>query len=210
VVADALTPGFAGKSGSKKLKGATVKSTRTLLATLLIGLSHTIAAVAILLGFAGAPSARAQADCKVVFDATDKLLTTPYHLYMTRPGFTKDAKPQTDELISVGGAHYVFSRGAWKKSPMSIEDLQKQVQENRKNAKNMACSHVRDEAVNGEAAAVYKAHAETEDMKSDALVWISRSKGLILRQEEDLDDSGEKRHMSLRYEYTNVSAPAAR
>jgi hypothetical protein len=80
-------------------------------------------------------------------------------------------------------------------------------QENRKNVKNASCRHVRDEIVNGEPAGVFSAHAETDDIKSDSLIWISKNKGLVLRQEEDLDAGGDKSHVSARYEYSNVSAP---
>jgi hypothetical protein len=63
--------------------------------------------------------------------------------------------------------------------------------------------------VNGEAAALYMAHSENDDVKSDAQTWISKSKGLPLRTEEDIDTGGgDKRHMSIRYEYGNIQAPA--
>ena len=80
-------------------------------------------------------------------------------------------------------------------------------QENRKNVKNASCRHVRDEIVNGEPAGVFSAQTETDDIKSDSLIWISKNKGLVLRQEEDLDAGGDKSHVSARYEYSNVSAP---
>jgi hypothetical protein len=66
---------------------------------------------------------------------------------------------------------------------------------------------LRDEAVNGEAAEVYSAHGENEGITSDSLVWISKSKNQILREEEDIDESGTKFHESVRYEYTHVAAP---
>jgi len=68
---------------------------------------------------------------------------------------------------------------------------------------------VRDESVNGEATAVYTEHTENEGIKGDGQTWVSKSRGLPLRTEEDLDTGdGDKRHMSIRYEYNNVSAPA--
>jgi hypothetical protein len=82
-------------------------------------------------------------------------------------------------------------------------------QRNRKNAKNLSCHFVRDEAVNGEGAALYSTHEESEHGKSDNQIWVSKSKGLILRQETDLDTGGVngKSHSSFRYEYSNVQAP---
>ena len=84
----------------------------------------------------------------------------------------------------------------------------KQEQENIQNAKT-SCRHVRDEVVNGEAAALYMAHAENEGVKSDAQTWVSKSRGLPLKTEEDIDTGdGDKRHMSIRYDYSNVRPPA--
>jgi hypothetical protein len=38
---------------------------------------------------------------------------------------------------------------------------------------------------------------------------VAKGSGLILRLEEDLDvGDGDKRHISMRYDYTNVQAPA--
>ena len=169
--------------------------------------------VAILLSSAAlliSPAARAQGDCKPVYDAVDKLTTVPSHAYQTE---TNPARPGSDaggaELISTGGAVYVMMKGKWKKSPMSMADVHKQEEENLKTAKNISCKHLRDESVKGESAVVYSAHTETEDTKADAQMWISKSKGLLLRQEEDVDiGGGDERHMSIRYEYTNVQAPA--
>ena len=39
---------------------------------------------------------------------------------------------------------------------MSIQDMRKQQEENVRNAKSMTCRYLRDEAVDGEAAAVYR------------------------------------------------------
>lgn len=139
--------------------------------------------------------------CKAVFDASDKSTTTPHHLYDTSPGLT------ANESIAVDGFYYVLIKGKWKKSPLTVKAQLEQGQENRKNAKSYSCTYVRDEPVDGEPAAVYSTHAVMdEDLKSDCQVWISKSRGLILRQEEDVD-TGEKTHHSIRYDYNNVHAP---
>ena len=50
---------------------------------------------------------------------------------------------------------------------------------------------------------------ENDVIKSDAQTWISKSQGLPLKTEEDIDTGdGDKRHMSIRYEYSNVRPPA--
>ena len=91
---------------------------------------------------------------------------------------------------------------------MTPQDMLKQEEENIRDSKS-TCRHVRDEMVNGEAAALYMGHSENDGVKSDAQTWISKSRGLPLKTEEDIDTGdGDKRHMSIRYEYSNVRAPA--
>jgi hypothetical protein len=72
-----------------------------------------------------------------------------------------------------------------------------------------SCRYVREEAVNGEATVVYAAHSESEYAKVDMTVWISKSKGLTVRQDVDMDVGGlmGKSHTSSRYDYTNVAPP---
>jgi len=153
-------------------------------------------------------SARAQNECKVLFDAADKLTATPHHGYQTSTVQAKGAKQETGEDIFVGGAIYVLIHGKWRKSPTTVEQRKNMERENRQNARNVSCRYLRDEAVNGEAAKVFQAHSETPELKADSVVWIAKGTGLILRQEEDVDSGeGDRSHVSVRYEYRNVSAP---
>lgn len=156
------------------------------------------------------PAARAQADCKPVRDAIDKLSTVSSHAYETQTDPARSGTGATNhEVIRAGNTIYVLMNGKWKKSPMSSADMRAQEEENWKNAKNVSCKHVRDESVKGESAAVYSTHNENEDTKEDGQIWVSKSKGLPLREEQDVDlGYGEKHHMSIRYEYANVQAPA--
>ncbi len=157
-----------------------------------------------------APGAFAQGDCKMLYDATDKLYSAPNHAYSSQISGSKAAPvTRTQEAIQIDGVIYILMNGAWKKSPMTSAGMQAQIVENRKNAKNVSCKYSRDESVNGEAAAVYIAHSETDAGKADATIWISKSRGLILRQEEDLDmGDPDKMHISIRYDYSGVKAPA--
>jgi hypothetical protein len=146
-------------------------------------------------------------ECQPVLDALDKLFTTPYHMYMTQTGILP-GKTLTSETVFAGGSRYILYDGKWSLSSLSTEEMKEMEQRNRKNAKNISCQHVRDEAVNGEGAAFYSTHEETEHGKTDSQIWISKSKGLIVRQETDLDTgAANKSHLSVRYEYNNVQAP---
>jgi len=147
------------------------------------------------------PFACSQAECKAFFDASDKLMTIPHHTYVNHAEGKGTAR--VSESIFVNGASYVKIQSKWVKSLMNVQAMHEQELENRKNNK-VSCKHVRDEAVNGEAATVVTVHSESEDGKEDATIWISKSNGLLLRQEIDL---GPEDHISMRYEYTNVTAP---
>ena len=152
------------------------------------------------------PALAADAACQPIFDTRFKLFSVPTHIYTVAalPG----GKSQTSEAIYTNGAIYVLMSGKWIHSRMTPQDMLKQEEENIRDSKS-TCRHVRDEVVNGEAAALYTAHSENDGIKSDAQTWISKSKGLPLKTEEDIDTGGgDKRHMSIRYEYGNVQAPA--
>ena len=144
--------------------------------------------------------------CKVVLDANSKTLDTPNHAYMD--GIGAEAKTRTGEMITVNGERYVQVKGTWRKSPMTVAATKAQEEENIKDAKVLSCKRVGDDTVNGEAATVYTEHTENEDTKSDGKIWISKSRGLILKEEIDLNSGGEgKQHVAMRYEYGNVKAP---
>lgn len=160
-------------------------------------------ALALLLPLIGAMPMAAQGNCQAVDDAMNKIYTTPTHLYNTMGSNIKN------EIIYVGGAIYDNVRGKWARSQLTLSQLMKMEEDNRRNSK-YTCSHLRDETVNGEAAAVYSTHAERTDMgiKSDGQIWISKTRGLPLRHEEDIDaGDGRKTHHSTRYEYSNVQPP---
>jgi hypothetical protein len=150
----------------------------------------------IILGLCLTPNLVAQ-DCKAYFDASDKLYTTPVHSYITHT-----VAKRSGEMIRVNGDSYFLVQEKWTKSLFNQQAMHEQELENRKNNK-ASCQHVRDESVNGEAAAVFSTHSESEDEKADGMVWISKSRGLLLRQEIDLEGD----HLTTRYEYTNVTAP---
>jgi hypothetical protein len=169
------------------------------------------AAIALLISLtAGRPARAATVDpaCKPGIDAMLKQIETPTHVYATEvsaPG----RKPEVHESIYSGGAIYIQLRGQWKRSPISTQEMRKQEEDNVRNAKSMSCRFLRDETVNGESAAVYRAQTVTESMKSDATLWVSKRTGLPLRSENDLGGGGGgKMHLAIRYDYNNVQPPA--
>jgi hypothetical protein len=148
--------------------------------------------------------------CQPMYAALEKSITTPYHMYMTETSAAvQSGKPQSSEIISVGGTRYILVNAKWNARPVSADQSKADVAQVRENAKTGTCKYVRDEAVNGENASLIATHNKSEFATSDSQIWISKSKGLILKQETDLDVGGGagKSHSSLRYEYTNVQAP---
>lgn len=152
----------------------------------------------------------ADAACSAILPALEKNFTIPYHLYMTMTsGAVQNGKPRNSETIFVGGMNYVLVNGKWITTPVSADDKKLTEETIRKNTKTGTCHYVRDESVNGENTAVFATHNQTENGTSDNQIWISKSKGLIVKQESDIDVGGgrPKSHIAMRYEYTNVQAP---
>jgi hypothetical protein len=156
-----------------------------------------------------APQA-ADSTCQAVLSALDKNFTTPYHMYMTQTvAASQNGKPISTEMIFAGDKRYILYDGKWTVSPMSTEEMKAMSLKARQTAKNLSCHYVKDESVNGESAALFATHGESEHGKDDNQIWISKSKGVIIKQETDIDigNGRPKTHMSVRYEYTNVQAP---
>jgi hypothetical protein len=156
--------------------------------------------------------ARAQESCKLALDAQMKTITTPTHVYSTTTAAYTHNVPQNSEMIYTGGSDgtiFVMARGKWIRSPLSPAEMVKQQEENRRTNK-VTCKFLRDEPVSGEVAAVYTIHEESPDAKIDATIWVSKSKGLPIKEDMDMDVGGGavgKTHRTMRYEYTNVKPP---
>jgi hypothetical protein len=147
--------------------------------------------------------------CQPVADASAKMLAIPTHISSTTTAAYAGGKPQNTEMIYAGNAIYVNVRGKWARTRMTPQEMLKMEQEN-KESKKGTCRYVRDESVNGEAAALYAEQSNTEAGTSEAKTWISKSRGVPLRTEMDIDVGGSmgKSHMSMRYDYSNVHPPA--
>ncbi len=150
--------------------------------------------------------------CKAIYDASRKANLIPSHMYSTTIAGYNRNQPENSEMISTGGANgviYIMVRGKWTRSHLTPGELVKDKDEGASTAK-ATCRYLRDEAVNGEATSVYSSHDDTEAGKLDTTVWLSKSKGLPLREEIVIDVGGSmgKSHRSIRYDYVNVHPPA--
>jgi hypothetical protein len=156
--------------------------------------------------FLSSSALAADAACQPGFDATTKLFTVAAHSYTNET--LSGGKSSTGEAIYVNGAIYINLRGKWIHSKMTAQDMLKLEQENIRNSK-VSCRYLHEESVNGEVTSLYMVHSENEGVREDAQTWISKAKGLPVRTEEDVDSGdGDKKHISIRYEYNHVQAPA--
>jgi hypothetical protein len=148
------------------------------------------------------------AACQPLIDAMHKQILTPHHIYTTDGG--DPSKGRVMEVISIDGSSYFLHQGSWRKSPLGTKEMLAQMDSALTTATAYSCQHLPDESVAGSATTVYRAHMENDGVKSDVQTWITKSTGLVMKQEEDLDAGAGagKRHLSLRFEYTNVHAPA--
>ena len=154
----------------------------------------------------GAPPLPAQDDCKafakLLTDAFAKLNTNPARVHSTR---TARGGASNTDLIYAAGSIYMNIGGKWITAG-PIKDAVQQMEQLMQNPTGKAtCRYVKDEPVNGEMAALYTVHSETAKAWHDTQVWISKAKGLLLRQ--DLESNEGKSISSTFYEYGNVKPP---
>jgi hypothetical protein len=145
-----------------------------------------------------APPLAAQGDCKPILEASSKVFNTPAHLYIT--GKTGDLTVTT-EMIYAAGAVYMKMDGKWSSigATKDLEPSQKKPQND-----TSACRYQKDELVNGEMAAVYSL---TVKGTLDSQFWISKAKGLPLREEDEIGAVKGKSHNSTRFEYGDIKPP---
>lgn len=139
----------------------------------------------------------AASPCDAVVAASIKVLQVPAHLYTSETG----DRTRSSETIYIDGATYFRIEGRWQKSGFPREPLPEQKKEFED--KIGTCTVLRDEAVGGEPATLYKVRNKSEGA-GEAQVWISKLRGLLLKQ----SFGGDRNHMEIRYEYANVTAPA--
>jgi hypothetical protein len=173
-------------------------------------LSKSIVAIAFGWALAGAAPLAAQDDCQPVFDAMDKVMNTPTHIFST---VESSGKAKTTETIYFGDDIYTTDKEKWVRSPIKISQLKATDQENRRKS-TYACTHLKDELIDGDLVAQYKTHTVVLGTPTDSEVWISKAKSLIVRNDVTINEVGVgatkgkgKSHYSVRYEYNDVKPP---
>jgi hypothetical protein len=172
-------------------------------------IAASIAAVVCL----GTPLSAQGPACVPSLTASSKVYDKPFHAYIIDSAQTDarlhGGRPTVSEMIYTGGFTYVMAHGKWMKSAADVPAMQKALKEAALKVK-ATCSHLRDESVNGEPAAVWRIHSVSEYDTSDSDLWLSSSSGMLLKSDSHLDVHGSlgKSHIISRYEYTNVRPPA--
>jgi hypothetical protein len=144
-----------------------------------------------------------QVDCKAVRKATEavfgRTLNIPTHVYDT----SKFGNHTLEiEMIYVDGSLYTKGHGDWTLDNSTLKRSEEWAAHKPKFKDT--CRYLGDETVNGEMTAKYNLHTEARKSTTDELVWISKVRGLVLREEQDWGDG----HVRIvRFEYDNVKPP---
>lgn len=163
------------------------------------------------LAFAAATGAAHAADpaCKPVTDAMVKAAGTPNHLRMHKTAAYKSA-PSDGETITTANARYVKAAGSWHQRPYDPKQEMADMAQGFLTVK-LSCKYLRDESVAGEDAALYDTvNTQEGGVTVDTRVWISKSRGLPIKQTMDMDVGGKqgKSHTEGTLDYVNVQPPA--
>jgi hypothetical protein len=162
--------------------------------------------VALLLGIAGmfAATDTFADDCDAVMTATLAQLQMPYRATVSFSNI--NGKPYTSETEYTGGKLYVqLNGGAWQRSPVAAQEMIDQMKKSYKTSKH-SCQHVGDESLGGQPASVYTANFQSPHSHSDNRIWISRSRGVLLKSWAHIDEGNTT--MTTIYEYENIQPPA--
>ncbi len=149
-------------------------------------------------------AAAADATCKTLADANSKIYAQPVHMYFSEAAA---GKTRSSELVYLNGRTYVQLNGAWQVSRIVPRTMNSG---NNALDPNTTCRVLRDDFVNGEAAVLYSTAKQTWDERMDSQVWISKTRGLPLKIEMDIDvgKGAVRTHRTMVYSYNHVSAPA--
>ncbi|MEP7063331.1 MAG: hypothetical protein ABI881_13125 [Betaproteobacteria bacterium] len=103
---------------------------------------------------------------------------------------------------------YVQVRGAWKKSPITVQAAIARSRENLKQAKEYSCKPLPDSVVDGVAVANFATHTISDDASIDGIVAIDKRSGLAVRVENNLrTGAATAPHYVTQYSYRSIKAP---
>jgi hypothetical protein len=161
--------------------------------------------VAALVGVAAmfAATAAHADDCDTMMTATLAQMQVPYRATISFSNL--NGKPTKSEMVYAGGKIYVQLNGAWQVSPMTVQEMTDHMKTNYKTSKH-SCQHVGDDSVGGQAASVYTASFQSPLSHSDNRIWISRSRGVLLKTWAHIIEGNQT--MTTIYEYDNIQPPA--
>jgi hypothetical protein len=145
------------------------------------------------------------AECQPVLDAGEKQFTVPSHSVMTTSGL--GPAPMQTETIHANGTVYVKVQDRWRVGPLTPAQMIAQAKSQMSKAKSNTCKQLPDDTVDGAPAHVYTSHSESANGGTDTQVWVAKSTGLPLKSEIDINLGGRKTHVSVKYDYNNVTAP---
>ncbi|MEO7012897.1 MAG: hypothetical protein ABI127_01210 [Dokdonella sp.] len=148
-----------------------------------------------------AVSVELDSSCQPVITAMDKAALRPFHE-------TVSVNDQHYEKIQTTTALYIGSSGRWSLMASSPDPLSNSVSES--GLRITGCALIRKEVLDGESATVYSAQQNlaASSEKSRMEIWIADSSGLPLKSESDGKHAGRESHVSTRYSFTHVQAPA--
>jgi hypothetical protein len=159
-----------------------------------------LAAVVLVAGLiAQARAAELAGDCKPVFAAMEKTLRANHTT-------TSVHGAETIRGVTVDGVAWVQIKGAWRKSPIGVQQNIDMTRENLKDAKAFTCKPLPDAVVDGTPVANYATHTVTDDGTQDTRIAIAKSTGLAVSVENR--NPGEPgSDLVTRYGYSGVKAP---
>ena len=139
------------------------------------------------------------ADCKPVFAAMEKSLQVNHATTSTHGADVVHG-------VTVDGTVYLQMRGAWRKSPISVQDNLAMSRENLKDAREYSCKALPDSVVDGTPVANYATRTVNDDTVIDSRIAIAKDSGLAVSVENRRtgETGGD---VVTKYSYGNVKAP---
>ena len=146
-----------------------------------------------------APAFADDASCGPVLQSQMKQARTAFHETSSSKG-----APLLEKIYTTSALYLRRGTGRWTKVPATPQDLIDAMRET--GVSLSSCRRVREDAVDGQPAAVWAAHQHTAAPAQDVdiQIWISDASGLPLRTESDQRGT----HVSTRLVYENVRPPA--